>query len=194
MARAWQKCRRWQLAPVQVARRGGGEGGGVSAWACHTVEGEEEKEGRLKGGCGRDGRRLLKQRRGEVGEGGCWLGRATRRREDERKRGRGQQLDHGVRMALGGAVRGGSMLSGQRRAGEHGRAAGRGRRGMADRWGRAAMRPVGQRRGAGEREESEAVRWRGIDRRARPAQCRATQFEWIQRYSLIQTDSKTSKF
>jgi hypothetical protein len=60
---------------------------------------------------------------------------------------RGQQLDRGVGMAMGGTVGGGSSRSWWRRAGEQGGAAGCDRRGAgaADRWGRVATGPGGQR-------------------------------------------------
>jgi hypothetical protein len=87
----------------------------------------------------------------EAGEG-CRPGCATWQREKERGASTlGQQPDHGVEMAPGGTVGGGSVRSWWRRAGEQGRVVGRSRRsvGTADRGGTATW-PGGQRRGAEE--------------------------------------------
>jgi hypothetical protein len=59
------------------------------------------------------------------------------------------------------------------------RAIGCGRRGAGgtDRWGRDESRAWCQRWGTGGRGVSEAAQWRGADRRARLAQCRAARFK-----------------
>jgi hypothetical protein len=76
---------------------------------------------------------------------GKWggVGRACHVAEGEREKegggvAQGQLSDRG---ALSGVVRAGSTHWRQRRPGEQGRAAGRGRRGAADWWGRAATGP-----------------------------------------------------
>jgi hypothetical protein len=52
------------------------------------------------------------------------------------------------------------------------------RRCTTDRWGLAAMGPSGQWQGGEGRGVSEAARWWGTDRRARPAECLAARFEY----------------
>jgi hypothetical protein len=95
-------------------------------------------------------------------------------------------------MAPGGAVRGGSVRPWRRQAGERGKVAGRGRRGVGatDKRDRAATVLGGQWQGAGGREKSEVARRRADDMRARPAQCWAAWFEWN---LMIFTDSNGFK-
>jgi hypothetical protein len=123
-------------------------------------------------------RRLLqiggRTRRAEREMAGGRLGRATRQKGNgrERERAPGTAVGNVRRMtwpamAPGRRARAAALLR------KLGRAAGRGRRGAAaDRWGRAATGPGGQRWGVGGREKTEAARRRGTDRQARPVQCR----------------------
>jgi hypothetical protein len=88
----------------------------------------------------------LKRRLGEVGEGGESSWACTRRREKERRGGgAGSTTIPRGRDGSGHSIRGGSVHSRWRRAGEQERAVGRGRRsaGAADRWGRVATGPGG---------------------------------------------------
>jgi hypothetical protein len=77
--------------------------------------------------------------RGKMGRGWSGVPRSGgRKRERGGGVAQGQLSDRG---ALSGVVRAGSTHWRQRRPGEQGRAAGRGRRGAADWWGRAATGP-----------------------------------------------------
>jgi hypothetical protein len=128
-------------------QRGGGvSGGGSRRGGC--VGGGEG--GELELGCGRRIERseasvVSRNRRAREGEQEREMGGgSTRFRMEEGKRKRERapgaavgSTDRGVGMAPSGVVRGGSVRSRRRRAGEQGRAAGRG---AADRWGQVATR------------------------------------------------------
>jgi hypothetical protein len=109
---------------------------------------------------------------------------AWRMEEGEKGAAQGQQLNHAVGMALGGAVEGGNSCSWWGQAGEQGRVGRCGRRGVtghARLTGRTRVRrdPVSAagygREWRGERRE--VGRWRGINTRAQAAQRRAAWFK-----------------